>query len=384
MACSSKLTARSYSHWYDSFNHRRMEASLTKAIKVLLLIVLLVVILYYGRPFLVPVVFAALLSMLLLPLCMKLQKIGVNKAVAVVVSILFFIAIMAVIITLLSWQVSNMADNATAIDQTLNEKVSRLREYISQTFGISVQKQQAMMQNKDFSFTAKVAGIASAVFSSLTTFLTNMLLVLIYIFLFMYYRTHLKNFVLQLVPDEKKQKTVAIMESSRKVAQEYITGLALMIVCLWVMYGIGFTIVGVKNPIFFAILCGMLEIVPFVGNLTGTSVTVLMTLAQGGSLTMALGVIITYSIVQFVQSYVIQPLIVGKQVNINPLFTIGGIVAGGFVWGIPGMILVIPVMGMAKILFDHIEPLKPYGFLMGEIKSKSAGGITSTFKKWFS
>jgi len=277
-----------------------------------------------------------------------------------------------------------MADNATAIDQTLNEKVSRLREYISQTFGISVQKQQAMMQNKDFSFTAKVAGIASAVFSSLTTFLTNMLLVLIYIFLFMYYRTHLKNFVLQLVPDEKKQKTVAIMESSRKVAQEYITGLALMIVCLWVMYGIGFTIVGVKNPIFFAILCGMLEIVPFVGNLTGTSVTVLMTLAQGGSLTMALGVIITYSIVQFVQSYVIQPLIVGKQVNINPLFTIGGIVAGGFVWGIPGMILVIPVMGMAKILFDHIEPLKPYGFLMGEIKSKSAGGITSTFKKWFS
>jgi predicted PurR-regulated permease PerM len=55
----------------------------------------------------------------------------------------------------------------------------------------------------------------------------------------------------------------------------------MMIVLLWVMYGIGFTIAGVKNAFFFAIICGILEIIPFVGNLAGTALTLAMSLVQG-------------------------------------------------------------------------------------------------------
>ena len=59
--------------------------------------------------------------------------------------------------------------------------------------------------------------------------------------------------------------------------------------------------------------------------------------------------------------------------NINPLFTIVGLIAGEFVWGIPGMILAIPVLGVTKIVCDHIEPLKPYGQLIGEDQKKDQG-----------
>ena len=92
--------------------------------------------------------------------------------------------------------------------------------------------------------------------------------------------------------------------------------------------------------------------------------------------------LITYAIVQFLQTYILEPLVVGSGVNINPLFTIGGIVAGELVWGVPGMILAIPTMGMAKIICDHIEPLKPYGFLIGEEK-KSKTGLVDKVKGWF-
>lgn len=359
-----------------------MDSLLTKAIKILLFIFLLAASLYYARPFLVPVAFASLLAMLLLPLCRRLQHIGVNKALAIAICIVTFVALMVGIIWLLYWQISDIAKDATTIEQTAHQKLLALKQYISHTFGISEQKQKDIVQGSDNSLTGKVSSLATGVFSSMATFITNLLLVLIYVFLFMYYRSHLKRFVLMLIPRAQQQKALAVIDSCQKVAQEYLTGLALMIVCLWVMYGIGFTIVGVKNPIFFAILCGLLEIVPYVGNLTGSSITALMTMAQGGSWSMALGVLATYGVVQFIQSYVIQPLVVGRQVNLNPVFSIGGIVVGDLIWGIPGMILIIPLLGIAKIVCDHIEPLKPYGFLMGEIKSKRTNRLTTKVKGW--
>jgi predicted PurR-regulated permease PerM len=69
-----------------------------------------------------------------------------------------------------------------------------------------------------------------------------------------------------------------------------------------------------------------------------------------------------------VHGWVLEPLILGHQVKINPLFTIIALIIGDLLWGIPGIILAIPLTAIFKIICDHIEPLKPYGFLIGEIK----------------
>jgi predicted PurR-regulated permease PerM len=149
------------------------------------------------------------------------------------------------------------------------------------------------------------------------------------------------------------------------------------------MYGIGFSIAGVKNAFFFAILCGLLEIIPFIGNLAGTALTLLMAVTQGGGSNIIIGILITYALVQFIQSYIIEPLVVGAEVNINPLFTIIAIVLGETVWGIPGMILAIPLVGIFKIICDNVESLKPYGFLIGEEKKKKEPGMMDKVKGWF-
>ena len=97
---------------------------------------------------------------------------------------------------------------------------------------------------------------------------------------------------------------------------------------------------------------------------------------------MVIGIIISYAFIQFFQTYVLEPLVVGTEVNINPLFTIMGLVVGEIIWGIPGLMLAIPLMGILKIVFDHIPSLKPYGYLMGyEKKNKTtlADWIKSKF-----
>ncbi len=357
-----------------------MNLALTKSIKVLLFLFLLFAILIYAKPFLVPVVFASLLSMLLLPLSVKLENWGLNKTWSIVLSILALVTFLAGIIGLLVWQVSDMLSNASSIEENINEKITQIRDYITNSLKIPPQKQQEIIQKQQSSSSSKMANAISKSLSSMGTLLTNLLLVLIYVFLFMFFRAHLKKFVLQLVHQDKKHTAIDIIENSRKVAQKYITGLGLMIVCLWIMYGIGFSIVGVKSPIFFAILCGLLEIVPFIGNLIGTLLTILLTLAQGGDMSTVIGIVITYGLVQFTQSYIIEPLVVGKEVSINPLFTIMGIVGGELIWGIPGMILSIPVLGILKIVFDRIEMLKPYGFLIGETKNNGDTNIITKIK----
>ncbi|MDQ3682910.1 MAG: AI-2E family transporter, partial [Bacteroidota bacterium] len=255
---------------------------------------------------------------------------------------------------------------ASQIEENLTKKLKETVHYIGETFGITEQKQYELLKKQQESTTGKLGSRISQLLAGIGGFLAHFLLVLVYIFLFLYYRLHLKKFVLLLVKKEDQETSNEIMHSSGKVIQKYLTGLALMILGLWIMYSIGFSIVGVKNPIFFAILCGLLEIVPFFGNLVGTVITVITTIGQGGSMDMIVGILITYAIVQLTQTYLLEPLVVGAEVNINPLFTIAGIVVGELIWGIAGMIVAIPLLGITKILFDHVESLKPYGYLLGE------------------
>lgn len=359
--------------WYNSLARSCMnELSLTRSVHLLLLLFLIFAGLYYAKPFLVPVTFAGLFAMLLLPISLWLEGRGVNRAVAVLLSILVLVAVFTGIVWLISWQVSDLAQDAQQIEQNLTQKIEEIRNYISHSLGISRRQQDKIINQQQEGGGGRLSGLVSQLLSGVGGFLTNLLLVLVYTFLFIYFRDHLKKFILMLVPRTEQAKAETTIHRCRLVAQKYITGLSLMIASLWVMYGIGFSIVGIKNAIFFAILCGLLEIVPFVGNLTGNVITVLMSVAQGGDMGMIVGIIVTYAIVQFLQTYLLEPLVVGAEVNIHPLFTIISIVLGEMLWGIPGMILAIPLLGIVKIICDNVEPLKPYGFLIGEERKKKS------------
>jgi predicted PurR-regulated permease PerM len=344
--------------------------SLQKSVYVLIFLFGGIAGLVFAKPFLVPLAFAALLAMLLLPFNKWLERKGFKKVLAILTSLLLLLVVLGGIVWLITWQVGDIASNSTEIEKNLTEKVTALKQSISTSFGIPPQKQQEMMQKQQQGSGSKVSGMAMGFLSAVGGFLTNFLLVMVYTFLLLFSREHLKKTALKLVKPEKQAAASSIISDCSKVTQKYLSGMGLMIVGLWIMYGIGFSIVGVKNAIFFAILCGMLEIVPFVGNLAGTGVTLLSSLAQGGSSTMLIGILVTYAVVQFVQSYVLEPLVVGDNVNVNPLFTIVGIIAAELIWGVPGMVLVIPALGMLKIICDRVPPLQPYGFLLGTEKKK--------------
>lgn len=357
---------------------------LTKSIQVILLLFLVFAALYYARPFLVPVAFAGLLSMLFLPLCRWLERKGLPLWLAVLICVLAVVIALGGLIVLVIWQVSDLTADVNNMEQLVKNAINNFRQFLSTTLGISREQQDQLVQGQQSAGSGQAASMLRGFVGSVMGILVDLLLVLVYIFLFMYFRRHLKAFVLKLIPSTEKNNAQQVIHDIQRVAQQYLSGLGMMIVGLWIMYSIGFSIVGLKNAVFFAILCGMLEIVPFVGNLTGNIIAILMALAQGGGTNMVIGILITYAIVQFLQSYLLEPLVVGAEVNINPLFTILIIVLGELIWGLAGMVLAIPILGIVKIVCDHIEPLKPYGFLIGEEKKKKKKTrIAERIRNWF-
>jgi predicted PurR-regulated permease PerM len=340
--------------------------------------------LYFAREFLIPLTLAAIFSMLFIRLCNWFEHKGIGRGFATLWCILLFISAIILIVFLLSWQLSSLAENMDEMKQRLLNMFNSLRAWVHDTVGLTMKQQEDMVKEQGSSAGGSAGSMAASFAGGMFGVLVNTVLVLVYMYLFLFYRSHIKKFILKLVPRNEKTNTDEVVHKAGKVAQQYLSGLGAMIGVLWLMYGIGFSLAGVESAVFFAVLCGLLEIIPFVGNLTGTSITVLAVLAQGGDGKMVISVLAIYIVVQFIQTYLLEPLIVGEQVNINPLFTIMVLVFGEMIWGIPGMILAIPLLGIVKIVCDHVPELQPYGFLIGTEKQRGKKtGVIDKIKQLF-
>lgn len=356
-----------------------MNFTATSVIKKLLILFLIFSGLYFAKVFLMPIAIGGVIATLFLPYCKWMEK-KIPRGVAAFICLLVILIVISSVGYLLFWQISSFMQDFLLIKQKAFERGIHIQEYIFNHLGIAAEKQSQILKKEQPSVTTMV----QVVFGSVRDLFINTVLILAYVFMLLYYRHHIKQFLINLTRPHERRALEKITYNSTHVAQQYLLGLSKMIVLLWVMYSIGFGIIGVHNFIFFAIVCGLLEIIPFIGNITGTILTVLVSAINGADIRMVIGIIATYAIVQFIQSWIFEPLIVGPQVKINPLFTILALLLGEIVWGIPGVIIAIPVTAMFKIICDHIEALKPLGLFIGEVNiEKSEKFFSEKLKHFF-
>lgn len=357
-----------------------MTANSYSIIKKILILFLVIAGLYYAKEFLMPLSISAVMATLFLPLCKWLEEKKMYKSIAVLLCVLTFLGIILGIGMLLGWQISELANDIDLIKQRAIHAGNRIQRFIFDNIGITVKKQTEILKDEQPS----VSGMMQIMAGSMVSVFTNFILMMVYIFCLLYYRDHIKQFLLKLSPGTQKKEMEKVIHNVTMVSQQYLVGLSKMIFCLWIMYGIGFSVIGIKHALFFAVLCGLLEIVPFIGNIIGTIITVLVAAVNGASPAMLVGIIGTYGIVQLIQGWILEPIIVGAHVKINPLFTIISLIIGELIWGLPGIFLAIPLIAMFKIVCDHIETLKPYGFLIGEIETQKIElNFIKKIKNWY-
>lgn len=331
----------------------------------LLSIILVFYVLITAKLFLYPIALAVLFAYLLYPLTNFLEKKRFPRILAILFSIILLLTIITVI-TLFVYRklVVFVGDFPTFRVQAII-RIDEMEKTISSLFGIS------NLQLTDF-LRSRVSGLFDAgsdVFNKAFTATTGTLFRLgilpVFIFMFLYYRTKFAWFIMKIVPREKQLLTLNVLREASKVASRYMGGIFTVVFVLCVINSLGLYLAGIRYAITLGVIAAIFNFIPYFGTIIGYTIPFLFALLTGDSAEPAFKVLLVFLIVQFMENNILTPNIVGNYVKINPFMIILGVIAGGMVWGLPGMFVVIPFLAILRIISEHIPTLHPYVYLLG-------------------
>lgn len=332
----------------------------------LLLTGLIIAFLILAQNILVPLTIAVFFTFLLIPISGKLQQWRFPKALAILVSIVLAIALVAVLLYFFVDQILSFVNDWPVLQKTLDAKWERLQQFISETFHVSRIEQKAWLSTKIKENASTGGVLILGLFSATTSFMASFALIPIYVFFLTLYQDKFKEFIRLVTKDDKNEHVLMVVKKVSLVSQKYLIGIFLDVVILSVLNSTGFLILGLPHAILFGVLISFLNIIPYIGILIGSALPILMAFLTKDAMGYTVAVAAVCIVVQFLDNNFITPYVVGSSVSINPLTATIVLIASSLIWGIPGMILCMPLTGMAKVVCDNVDSLKPYGFLLGE------------------
>ena len=336
----------------------------------LFIICLLALIVFVGGSILIPLGFAVMLAMLLLPVVKWLVGKGIPDIVASILAILIAIIFVAGILYFLSAQVAVFMEDLPAIKEKLQQHWTSFQTWMDETLNISKKQQDEAVQGAKENVQSSGTGSMGMFVAGLAGGLMTVILLPIYTFLILFYRKLIHKFLVQVFPSAERKKVEDVLEESNTIVRAYMIGLLVEMLIVTVLNTIGFLIIGIQYAIFLAVLAAVLNLIPYIGMLIASVICIAVTLTTSDSSSAIIWTGAILIIVQFIDNNFIMPYIVGSKVRINALVSIVGVLIGGLLAGISGMFLSIPVMAIMKVIFDRVDNLKPWGLLLGDDSPK--------------
>ncbi len=402
--------------------------------KILLYSALTIIALYFifaglvkAQVFLVPFATAMVLAFLMVPVNVKLERLGLHRILATVISTLILLLVVVGAVFMLFLQIKNFTDDWEEIQEQMQEKILEVSSFL---------EENTPLENVDFSLGPGSAGKkengqsdrggqekqeddgsrqeeqegdlnaedeqeeqneadegseqdeaeegskqdeqeeqeeAEAVGRQVVTtvgavfaFLGHFLLTFVYVFMFIFFRGRFKEFILRFFPHDKRKEVAEIIASSSVVSRRYLAGRLFLMIILAGLYYAGLAISGLENALFIALISAALSIIPVVGNFIGLFIALLVSLLTSGELPQVIGIIVTFVIAQFVDTYILQPIVLGDRVDVHPFFIIVTVILGNEVWGVMGMVLAIPLFAIITVVCRHVPSLNPFGYLFSK------------------
>lgn len=337
---------------------------------VLISITLVILGLYLLQDLLIILSFSMILAMLVLPICTWFESKGMARSLAIVICLFVMFAIIGLLLFLLIGQIAQFANDWPMFIRKSEKWLAGLQSFLSQNLNISRKKQMVEVSNQTINLLKNSGGIISTTFGTFIHGVTTLIIVPIFVFFFLFYRQFFADFLGRVFPTTEPKILHGIMQKTGSVVQSYLVGLLAVMFIVSLLCSVGFWWIGVDYFLFFGCLTGILLLIPYIGIWIGAALPIILTLVSLGP-NYAMGVIAWVAAVQFVEANFITPLVIGSKVSINPMVAMLALLAGEMIWGIPGLILALPLTAILKVIFDHVPALEAYGFLLGEAPERS-------------
>lgn len=334
-----------------------------KRLYTLLVIMVIIAVICLASQIFFPLILAFLFAVLIRPIDYFLQqKWHFPKVLAIITTLLLSLSAVVLVLFLLGIQLRSFVSDLPQIEHNVSRSVNELKHWVYEHFGMSYDRQQALVKDnlKD------VQWFSMQSFGTITSSLMYLVLVPVYTFLILLYRSLLLTFLIKLVPGEEQKNMQEMVHDIKSIVRRYILGLITEFAVVATLMTCGFWAIGVKYALFLALLTALLNLVPYVGIMIACGISCFMTLATSSESQILLGVIAVTAAVQLIDNNFLLPRIVGSKVSINALASILSVIVGGALAGVPGMFLAIPVTAIIKVVFDKLPQFEAYGYLLGD------------------
>lgn len=322
-------------------------------------------ILYIGKPIIVPFAFSVIIAILLNPVVNLLCRKKFNRTIAIIISVTSAILLIIVTGYFILSQAAMLGDALPIFKQKFRLMFDDSINWISGNLNISKPKLRSMIadaKEEGMNNRSKVLGTALI---GISDALVLLLLVPVYIFMILYYKYQLLAFISKLFKSDKREVVADVLIQIKSLIQSYLLGLLIEAAIVATLNSIGLLALGIQYAVLFGLVGALLNMIPYIGGIVAISLPMLIAITTKSPV-YALWVLILFLIIQLIDNNYLVPKIVASKVKVNALVSIIAVLIGGALWGIAGMFLAIPAIALLKVVFDRIEALKPFGFLIGD------------------
>jgi len=336
-------------------------SNLQKTAYFLVVLVFGSIVLKEGAFILVPLVWGIFFAFALYPISHWLENKRIPRGLAIVLSILLITVFAFSVFYLLLNQMIGLIREIPEIGENLELKLHSYSDELSLILGEEWLDPNhksdiwSVLTPKNFQATLFETGKSLALAG----------IIPLYTFLLIYYKDFFIEFLFRYAK-EGKDEMILWVEKSGQVIQSYLAGMIRVTGIVSVLFGLFFLMIGVKYFLLFAVFLAVMNLIPYVGVVISSFFVVLYVFLTTDSLFYPLFTGVTLWAIQLLENNIITPLVVGSKVKVNALAVILAILLGGWLWGISGMVLFIPLVGVLKITLSRREDTNPFAYLLGD------------------
>jgi predicted PurR-regulated permease PerM len=324
--------------------------------------------LYVARVVVLPIVLALLFSLILAPVVRGLRRLRLPRWIASAIVVSAVVAGGGGLLYYLATPAAEWMDQAPTSLSKLEtelrelmapvEKMSRATERVERMADVGGTREREVQVASE-SLSASLMNITLAVVSA-----AAVMLVLLY-FLLTSGDVMVRKVAGVVRSPDGKHRVVEIARTLEESISTYLLTIALINVCLGIGVGTALWLLDMPNPVLWGTMACLLNFVPYLGAMVGVAVVAMVSLLTFDGLAQAALPPLVYLALTSLEGSFITPTILGQRLTLNPLVIFVGIIFWGWMWGVVGALVAVPMLASFKIVCDHVERLKPVGDLLG-------------------
>ncbi|OGB99680.1 hypothetical protein A2V82_06470 [candidate division KSB1 bacterium RBG_16_48_16] len=325
-------------------------------------------ILSVARSIVLPLALAVFLNYILNPFIGLFERLKIPSVISTLLAVLITFLVMVFLGIMISNSIESFAEELPKYEARINaitQNTLKILNIPPEAF------KSATGWTKDPQIAAvlgdlSITGIMSSILGSVTTFLANFLLVLLFLLFILMGRNQLIHKLERAFEPNISKKVSGIILNINKEIQKYLIAKTLISLATGLLAMLVLSLFGVQFALIWGVLTFLLNFIPNIGSVIATILPLTIALIQFDKVIMVVWIALCLTSIQMVVGNIIDPKVIGRSLNLSPIVVLFSLMFWGWLWGLIGMFLSVPIAVMIKIIFENIKQLRFASVLMSD------------------